>query len=250
MKKNLFEIYLTSPFVESEEWLKLIYKMSKINGMLRHWNLWIYIENNYIRYFIEMKRMLPSILGELGDFLLKKSEIELKQKSHMGIPYILTHNYKTLLDVYDKNETRKSRKLKKIKITFYPYKYNNYISTTYFYFKNEDGKMIKKKVLGNNEIYKFISVDFGTHIRFFYQKNEAKYLDTKKVINVLSSDKQNAILNANVFPYLQEELYLNYTNYDFEKHSIVIGASRYRKIEVNKFNHKENITKQLQQIKI
>ena len=52
-----------------------------------------------------------------------------------------------------------------------------------------------------------------------------KYLDTKKVINVLSSDKENAILKADVFPYLQENLYLNYKNYDFAKHSIVIGAS-------------------------
>ena len=68
MKWNLFEIYLTSQFVEGEEWLKLIYKISKINGILRQWNLWIQIENNYIRYFIETKRMLPSILGELGDF--------------------------------------------------------------------------------------------------------------------------------------------------------------------------------------
>lgn len=246
MKWNLFEIYLTSQLVESEEWLKLIYKISKINGILIHWNLWIQIENNYIRYFIETKRMLPSILGELGDFLLKKTNIELKEKSYVGMPYILTNNYKTLLDVYDKNETRKSLKLSKIKITFYPYKHDNYISTTYFYLKNKEDKIIKKKVLGNKEIYKFISVDFGAHIRFFYKKNEAKYLDTKKVINVLSSDKQNAILNANVFPYLQEELYLNYTNYDLAKHSIVIGASRYRKIKINKFNNKKVITKQLQ----
>lgn len=229
MNKNLFEIYLTSQFVKNEEWFKLICKISKMNGMLKKWDLWIYIENNYIRYFIETKRMLPAILGDLGEFLLKKSDVKLKEKSYVGIPYILTNNYKTLLDVYDKNETRKLRKLKKIRITFYPYKHDNYISTTYFYFRNEEGKIIRKKVFWNNEIYKFISVDFSTHIRFFYQKNEAKYLDTKKVINILSSDKQNAILNANVFPYLQEELYLNYTSYDLAKHSIVIGASRYRK---------------------
>lgn len=225
MKKNLFEIFLTSPFIKSKEWLNLIFKVSRINGIFKSWNLWIYIENNYIRYFIETKRMFPSIIGELGDFLLKKSDIELKEKSKIGVPYLLTKNHKTLLDIYDRNEARKARKLKKIKITIYPYQYDNYFAKTFFYFKSSDGKMIKKKVLGNDEVYKFISVDFDTHIRFFYQKNEAKYLDTKKVLNVLSSDKQNAILNANVFPYLQEDLYLNYTNYDFSKHSIVIGAS-------------------------
>ena len=65
MKKHIFEIYLTSQHVKSEEWLKLILKISKINGKLGHWNMWIHIENNYIRYFIETKRMLPPILGEL-----------------------------------------------------------------------------------------------------------------------------------------------------------------------------------------
>lgn len=225
MRKNLFEIYLTSQFVKSEEWLKLILKISKINGKLGHWNLWIHIENNYIRYFVEIKRMLPPILGELGDFLIKKTNIILRENVQIGMPYILTDNYKTLLDVYDKFDTRKSQKIRNVKITFFTYKYDNYLSTTHFYLKNEDGKIIKRKVFWNSAIYKFISVDFSNHIKFFYEKDKAKYLDTKKVINILNSDKENAILKANVFPYLQEELYLSYKNYDFAKHSIVIGAS-------------------------
>lgn len=225
MRKNLFEIYLTSEFVKSEEWLKLILKISKINGKLGYWNLWVHIENNYIRYFVEIKRMLPPILGELGDFLIKKTDMILRENAQIGMPYILTDNYKTLLDIYDKFDTRKSQKVRNVKITFFTYKYDNYLSTTHLYLKNEDGKIIKRKVFWNSAIYKFISVDFSTHIRFFYQKDKAKYLDTKKVINILSSDKQNAILKANVFPYLQEELYLSYKNYDFAKHSIVIGAS-------------------------
>lgn len=224
-KKYIFEIYPTSQFVESEKWLKLILKVSKINGKLSHWNLWIYIENNYIRYFIETKRMLPPILGDIGDFLIKKSDMVMQKKTKIGMPYILTNNYKTLLDVYDKFETRKEQKIRNVKITFFTYKHDNYLSTTHLYLKDREEKIIKRKVFFNNEIYKFISVDFSKHVRFFYQKSEVKYLDTKKVINVLSSDKENAILKADVFPYLQENLYLNYKNYDFAKHSIVIGAS-------------------------
>ena len=48
MKKNLFEIFLTSPFIKSKEWLNLIFKVSRINGIFKSWNLWIYIENNYM----------------------------------------------------------------------------------------------------------------------------------------------------------------------------------------------------------
>ena len=42
---------------------------------------------------------------------------------------------------------------------------------------------------------------------------------------MLNSDKEKALLKANVFPYLQEELYLKHTDYEFSKHSVVIGAS-------------------------
>ena len=225
MKKNVFEIYPTSSYIEGEKWLKLILKISKINGRFKAWNLWIYIENNCIRYFIETKRMLPPIIGESGDFLIKKSDVILNKKTVLGIPFILNKNYKTLLDVYDRFDSRKLQKIQNVKITIFPYKHNNYISTTHLYLKDTQGKIINKKVFWNSSIYNFVSIDFSTHIRFFYSKNESKYLDTKKVINILSSDKENAILRADVFPYLQDELYLNYKSYDFTKHSIVIGAS-------------------------
>ena len=169
--------------------------------------------------------MLPPIIGESGDFLIKKSDVILSKKTVLGIPFILTKNYKTLLDVYDRFDSRKLQKIQNVKITIFPYKHNNYISTTHLYLKDTQGKIINKKVFWNSSIYNFVSIDFSTHIRFFYSKNESKYLDTKKVINILSSDKENAILRADVFPYLQDELYLNYKSYDFAKHSIVIGAS-------------------------
>lgn len=225
MKKNLFEIYLTSIYVTEKEWLELFFKISKINGKIRPWNLWIYIEKNYIRYFVETRRMLPTILGELGGFLLKKTDVKINEKSILSKPYILTKNCKHILEIYDKSESKRKQKLKKVKITFYPYKYNNYLSTTKCYFETKEKTIIRRKVLGNFCIYKFISINFGIHTRFFYKKDVAKYLEIKNNINLLSNDKENALLKVDVFPYMQGELYLKHNNYDFAKHSIVIGAS-------------------------
>ncbi len=225
MRKNLFEIYLTSECVPEDEWLKLFYKISKINGLLRPWKLFIHIENNYIRYFIETKRMLPPVLGELGSFLFKRSDMSLREKSKITIPYVLTSNCRTILDLYDNNETKRMQKLKNVEITFYPYKYNNYLSTTKMYLKTSENKCIKRKVFGNSRIYEFVSVDFKLHTRFFYNKNEARYLETKKALNLLSGKKEKALLKVDVFPYLQEELYLQHNDFDFAKHSVVIGAS-------------------------
>ena len=96
MMKNFFEIYLTENYVKSEDWLKLILKVSKINGRLKPWSLWVNIENNVVRYYIEIKRTLPPILGDLGEFLVKKVDYVSKEKTRRGMPYILTNNYKTL----------------------------------------------------------------------------------------------------------------------------------------------------------
>lgn len=73
--------------------------------------------------------------------------------------------------------------------------------------------------------FEFVSIDFGKHIRFFYQKEVARYLETKKTLHLLSSNNERALLKADVFPYLQEELYLRHNDFDFDRHSIVIGAS-------------------------
>lgn len=221
----MFEIYLTAPTIDSKEWLKLFYKISKINGLGKKWNFWISIENNYIRYFIETKRTLPPVIGEIGSFLIKEVNINFKEKSCIGFPCLITKNYDNLLDMYDRLESRQNAKIKHIKIIFYPYKSDNYFSKTFFYVKKSNDILIKRKVLGNDSIYNFINVDFSKHIRFFYKKSEAKYLDIRKSINVLNSDSENAVISADAFPYLQENLYLDYRNYDFDRHSVVIGAS-------------------------
>lgn len=223
--KNLFEVYLTSENVEKEDWLKLFIRIGKINGRLRKWRLWISIENNYIRYFIEMKRSLPPVLGELGSFLFKKSDMKLKEKAIPMIPFFLTRNCKTVIDVYDTAESKRMHKLKKVKITFFPHKFDSYLSSTKLYFKGNDNTTYRRKLYFNCSIFEFVSIDFSTHTRFFYKKEVARYLETKKTLHLLSQEKEKSLLKADVFPYMQDELYLRHNDFDFDKHSIVIGAS-------------------------
>ena len=68
MNKNVFEIYLTSPYVRGEEWLRFIYKISKINGIFRPWNLWICFEKSYIKYYKKPGASWRSGKLECGNF--------------------------------------------------------------------------------------------------------------------------------------------------------------------------------------
>ena len=88
MFKNVFEIFLTSDYVTGEDWLRIINKISIINGLFIPWKLIIYIDKNYIRYFIQSKNIIPTIIGEEGNFLFRKVEnkkINLKSKIRYAI---------------------------------------------------------------------------------------------------------------------------------------------------------------------
>lgn len=224
MKKKIYEVFLTQKYVDIKDWANFIFEVSKLNGKLKKWTIWVKIESNYVRYFIETEREFPPVMSSIGEFLLKKIQNNMELQYKISLPYFITSNYKNILEIYDKNDMKYSRKLKLTKINIYPYKKDNFLSTTKFYFEKEDGEVIFKKAFWNN-IVEFLSIDFDKHMRFFYKKDEEKYLDIRKTIHLFKSEKNSAFLKVNAFPYCQQELYLNQKDYDFAKHSMVVGAS-------------------------
>lgn len=225
MKKNYtYEILLTETHVDENAWLEFIFSVAKINGWLKPFKIYISIDTNEVKYFLKTKLKMPPAIGDLGGFLLKPCENIEKQKSKFSLFYYLSTKYPSVLDIFDRNESRFSRKLELTEITFLSYKRNNYFSNTKLYFRKENGKLIKKIGLLNIP-HTFLSLNFDEHTRFFYQKDAVKYLDIRKSLHLLSQEKKSSILKVDTFPYLPNDYYLNTSNYDFDRHSIVIGSS-------------------------
>lgn len=223
-KKIVSEILLTSKFVTEESWLQFIYEVSKLNGRFHKWDLWIKIELNTVRYFIQTSRELPSAISHLSDFLLKKIETKEKMQAQFHFFYWITNREFNILDVYDKNEVKKARKLVTSQITIWPYCKNNFLFSTKLFFQDSHQKMIKKLAILNIP-HHFLSIDFSNYSRFFYKKDAVKFLDIQKSLHLLKSDEKNALLKVNGFPYLNDHYYLHMNCYDFAKHSLVVGAS-------------------------
>lgn len=223
--KNFYEVLLTSNHVTDESWLNLLLSISKINGLFRKWKIYVKIELNDVKYYVQTSKKLPPAIGTLGDFLLKPSDIKLNKKSKFAGIYFLTSKYPCVLDVFDKNESKHSRKLELTEIKFRPYKKDNFLYATKLFFRKENGsRLIKKKALFNIPQI-FLSIDFSKHTRFFYQKDAVQYLDIRKSLHLLSSSPNESLLKVDAFPYLPDNYYLNINNYDFDRHSVVIGAS-------------------------
>lgn len=221
-----FEVLFTTDFVTEEEWNNFILYVSKLNGLFIKWNIYIRFEKNKVRYFVRCKNEIPTTLSDLGSFLIKKVDKpkKIKTRNILKLPYFITNKEKTVIDIYDRNESKKKRALLEAKIGIILYKRDNYLSFTHFVFENRFNRIICRKALFNIP-HIFLSIDFSKHTRFLHKKDIKKYLNIEKSLNAFETDKKNSILKLDAFPYFQEDYYLNLNNYDFDKHSMVIGGS-------------------------
>ena len=112
MQNKWFEVLFTNDFVTEVEWNKFILYISKLNGLLIKWNIYIRFEKNKVRYFIKCRNEIPTTLSDLGSFLIKKIDKpeKIKKWSFFKTPYFITNKEKTVIDsnVVARNHTNSS----------------------------------------------------------------------------------------------------------------------------------------------
>ena len=215
------EIYLTKSLVSKEEWLELINTLSNYNGFLRKWKLIITNEKNQIRYFAKTNCSLPPTINDLNSFLLKPvKEIAAPKEDYciFSFPKIGSN----IIDLINNCEIKNKGNLEYLEINFIKV-YEEKIVSRINYYLNKNG-IIKKYIVILAVPTSILSVDFEGNKRYFY-KSAPKYLEINKILHLLNTDTNNAILAVDTFPYLHGNFYLNLNNCSFDKHSIIFGAS-------------------------
>lgn len=236
------EIYLTKKFVSKDEWLELIKTISNYNGILRKWKIMITNDRNQIRYFVKTRCSLPATINNLNSFLLKQSEeIRLPKPNYtlLSLPKIGS----SIIDLINYSEIRNKGKLEYLEISFLKL-YEDKIKSKIKFYINKNGVIKRYNCLFAIPT-SILSTDFEGNKRYFY-KSSPKYLEINKILYLLNTDSNNALLSIDTFPYLQGNFYLNQNNFSFDKHSIIIGSSgcgksKFISLLINNINKNENI---------
>lgn len=236
------EIYLTKKFVSNEEWKELINTVSNYNGLLRRWKIVITNNKNQIRYFIKTKCSLPATINNLSSFLLKPvKEINLPKQNYtlFSLPKVGS----SIIDLINYSEIRNKGTLKYLEISFLKL-YRDKIKSKITFYLEKKGIIKKYNVIFAIPT-SILSADFEGNKRYFY-KSSPKYLEINKILHLLNTDFNNALLSIDTFPYLQGNFYLNQNNFSFDKHSIIMGASgcgksKFISLLINNINKNESI---------
>lgn len=215
------EIILTKKNVSKEEWLDFIKIISRYNGYLKKWNILITLEANKVRYFLNTKCQLPPSINNLNSFLLKKADFINISEYYVTFPSYFPIG-SNLFDIYNYCEIKKIGNLKFINIGIRKISEDKVLSKVDIFIEH-DNKLIKTKMMFGLPA-NVMSVDFDTNKRFSYV-GVPKYLDIQKALYLLKTDKVNSLLKVDTFPYFKDDFYLSEKNFDFAKHSLVLGSS-------------------------
>jgi len=216
-----YEIFLTKKYVKKDDWYNLIKILSDYNGLLRKWKITIINDKSNIRYYAKTNCSLPATLNNLPQFLFRpEKNMNIRRPDFKFIA--VTSPDKSIVDLINYNESRNKGKLIYLEISIIKlYSEKIHTKVKYYLKKNKRIKEYRAFLAIPTSI---LSVDFEANKRYFYKK-APKYLDISKVLNLLDSDSKNGVLKIDTFPYLQGDFYLNQNNFNFDKHSIIMGSS-------------------------
>ena len=215
------EIYLTKKNVNKDEWLELIKTISNYNGFLRRWKIIITNDKNQISYFVETRCSLPATINNLNSFLLRNAKtvkVPKEDYTFFSLPKIGSN----IIDIINNCEIKNKGMLEYLEISFLKLSEDKILSKINYYLNKN--RCIKKYKVIYAIATNILAVDFDGNKRYFY-KSPPKYLDINKVLHLLTTDYNNALLEIDTFPYLNGNFYLNQNSFSFDKHSIIIGSS-------------------------
>lgn len=217
--KYYYEIYLNNKNIREQDWHNYLASLQEFIGYFKRFKIIVDIEFNKVRYYLVSPVKLPISLSN-ENFIFKEvtdfSNIKAKRR---GIYFNKCSD--NIVSLYNHLKIH-NKDLKRIVINLCCYDKERCFSKSHIYY--EYNNKMYRQILFFNIPSNMLSVDFSSSKSFYYKKTP-KYLNIEKIIHMLNNDEESAIFNVDTFPYLESNFFLGIRNYEFYKHSLVIGAS-------------------------
>ena len=215
------EIFLSRKSVRSEDWQALFLALANLQSPFSHWRVAVTITNRRIRIFLCTNCVLPSILCGIEAFAFRPAAFpKLPNSQFSPIPFKLRHG--NLINLANYHIAHCHGSLQAVAIDFYNLINNHYIAKTKFFIcKNGNHRLYQSLFSLPTEL---LAVDFTIN-KNYVCKSLPKYTETGKLLEFLHHDPTGALLQIDAYPYLAEKHYLKLTDYDFAKHTLILGSS-------------------------
>jgi hypothetical protein len=224
--KFSFELYLKSNQAPQESWMQFFTALTAHIGYLNTCKIIVVIKENTVRYFITADRDIGILsnnidIGVLRPVKSEEAEPPSTKTAERLVRYVSGGN---LLDLREKFKMKRGKDLEYVIFNCRRINVDKTYTKLEFYFKGPGGAYsVNKKTMLVFPAH-LLRVNFDENARYL-RKEFPKYINIEKSLPILSPTDNNALLSVNTFPYFANDYYLNLQDYEFDKHSFIIGAS-------------------------
>ena len=224
--KYHFELYILTDQLLPEHWAKLYKSLLSYLGVFGKFELTFRCTDNVVRFFISCDKDLSSLSNNLEGILLRpvaQKEFELPHDTSKErfMQFVAGGN---ILDLKEKTAVKKSKDLQYATFKVRAVNAEKAVVRSSLYLKNAGGVWSKASKTISFFPAKLLAINFVNNTHYL-KKAVPKYLNIEKSLHMLVSENLDALFEVDTFPYFSHNYYLNLTNYEFDKHSFIIGAS-------------------------
>lgn len=217
-----YEIFLGSGQLDSLAWHDFLYKIGKYLGRRFSWQLVVNIKYNTFHFYLITPKALPIDLGS-GNFILKTTKhLRLTTDSQPMMSKLLWNRLEANLIEIQHKLAKRNLDLLELNLTFYLSK------------KDLHGVARVVAQSCDQALHDFrlslftpanlLSINFDQNKSLSFKKIP-KYLKLDKLFDSINQKEENALLKVDTFPYAENDFYLHLSDYDFAKHSLILGSS-------------------------
>ena len=221
-----FEIYLLEDELTREHWQQLYSAILQFGGRFERFNLIFRCTDNVVRFFVVSNKDLSALSNNISGLLLRpvdKEETELP-KATTKERFVQFHTGGNLLDLKEKLQVKRSKELLYASFTVRSVHSTKAVVRGELFFKGVGDQWFKNKKLFTAFPAHLFAINFSDNTHYL-KKTMPAYLNIEKSLHMLMSDNLSALFEVDTFPYFSHNYYLNITNYEFDKHSLIVGAS-------------------------
>jgi hypothetical protein len=224
--RYIFELYLTTDCVSKQQWQQFYDVISRQLGFLAKCQIIIRVDSNIVRFFVASERDLGQLsnnieIGVLRPVSAIMLDLPKTGKREATVRYIPGGN---ILDLRENIAMKRAKKLDFAVFTLRYINAANSIVSLELYFKDTTNQWSVSKKLITSFPAHLLAVDFGANTHYL-RKTPPLYLNIEKTLQLFEPPDGNAVFSVSTFPYFPKDYCLPLTNYEFDKHSFIIGAT-------------------------
>lgn len=224
---HYFELYTNKDELKKEDWQKLYMVLGAYIGMLGSFEVIVKLQDNLLRFFIASQKDLGAVSNNVKLGVLQAVEpklVGLPERAHGRERLVRLVTGGNILALKEKMQVKRSKELEFVRIKIRRLNNDKSVTRAYFYFKDAAGQwQLSKKLMPIFPAH-LLAIDFKKSSGYL-RKSQPKYLNLEKSLHILNGQKEGALFQVDAFPYFSTPYYLNINNYEFDKHSFIVGAS-------------------------